>query len=112
MSNQSDLTYQLPETLPTNPILVDLLPDFASQWLHDLTVTWSSLRESNDLEGLRRLGHTIKGSFMQFGFNDLAIVGKEIMVCAENDDWEGASQRVNGLRTAMETLASRVQPHS
>lgn len=108
MSDRSIPTFSLPETFPTNPVLVDLLPEFAEQWLRDLTVTWSAIKQSGDTEDLRRFGHTIKGSFLQFGFKHMSTVGIEIMQFADAADWEGAESRVIGLRHAMESLRDRV----
>lgn len=112
MSTRSVPTYSLPETLPTDPILADLLPEFASQWLKDLSVTWSDIQQSQDNEALRRFGHTIKGSFLQFGFREMSVAGKEIMNCAEANDWKGAEVYVQALRMAMEQLARRTTNNS
>lgn len=109
MSNHSDISYDLPDNLPTDPILADLLPDFAAQWLNDLTVTWASLNAAKDAEGLRRFGHTIKGSFLQFGFRDMSVAGKNIMQCAESNDWQGAEAYVLALQQAMRQLIIRLQ---
>jgi hypothetical protein len=112
VSDRSVPVYQLPDILPTDPVLADLLPEFAEQWLHDLTVTWSSLHQAQDSEGLRRFGHTIKGSFLQFGFRDLSVIGSEIMRLAEMNDWEGAGKCVEGLLLVMHSLRARIRPAS
>ena len=101
--------YDVPDHLPTDPVLADLVPEFLEQWERDLTVTFSGIQERQDVEELRRFGHTIKGSFLQFGFRDLAGVGKEIMIDAENEDWMGALAKVNGILGVVQTLRRRIK---
>lgn len=108
MSNQSKPSYNLPQTLPTNPLLADLLPDFARQWQHDLSVGFEDLKRLGDLDGLRRLGHTVKGSFLQFGFSELAGIGVEIMHDAAHGDWHTAGLRISALCEIMQELEKRV----
>lgn len=99
--------YSLPAVLPTDPILLDLIPEFTSQWLKDLTVTWDEIKARADIEEFKRFGHTIKGSFLQFGFRDLSAVGKEIMSDSEKEDWDEANARIKGLINTLEELGSR-----
>lgn len=106
MPNRS-YTYSLPEELPTDPILLDLIPEFVSQWMRDFTVTWPEIKGRGDTEEFKRFGHTIKGSFLQFGFRDLSAVGKQIMTDAEDSDWDEAEARIKGLITALEVLGKR-----
>lgn len=73
------------------------MPEFIAQWTKDLTVTWAEIKDRGDIEEFRRFGHTIKGSFLQFGFRELSPIGREIMDDAEHLDWEGADLRVQGL---------------
>jgi chemotaxis protein histidine kinase CheA len=73
------------------------MPEFIAQWTKDLTVTWAEIKDRGDIEEFRRFGHTIKGSFLQFGFRELSPIGREIMDDAEQLDWEGADLRVQGL---------------
>ena len=101
--------YDVPDHLPTDPVLADLVPEFLEQWERDLTVTFSGIQERQDVEELRRFGHTIKGSFLQFGFRDLAGIGKVIMADAESNDWEGAAVKVNGILEVVRTLRERIK---
>jgi chemotaxis protein histidine kinase CheA len=87
---------------------VDLMPEFIAQWMKDLTVTWPEIRERGDLEEFRRFGHTVKGSFLQFGFRELSPVGKEIMADADLGDWEAAHARVAGLLAVLEAMKERL----
>ncbi len=89
-------------------MLADLLPDFASLWLRDLHNAAVMFSEQSDTEALYRLGHTIKGSFLQFGFDQLANIGREIMACAKETDWEGAQERVKLLEQILLDLQQRL----
>ena len=108
MPNSSTYSYDVPEVIPTDPVLEDLIPEFIEQWQKDLTVTWSDVKERRDMEEFKRFGHTIKGSFLQFGFSDLSAVGKQIMVDAENGDWDEAGARVLGIYNVLAVLKQRL----
>ena len=108
MPDRSNMTYTTPDTLPTDPVLADLVPEFIEQWMTDLTVNWADLRTRGDLEEFRRFGHTIKGSFLQFGFAELSRVGKEVMHDAETGDWEGAEARLNGIVRVLTELRDKI----
>ena len=108
MPDRSLPTYTVPETLPTDPVLADLVPEFLAQWVNDLTVTWQDLRQQGDLDGFRRFGHTIKGSFLQFGFKELSAVGKEIMHDADDQDWDTAQDRIHGILAVLVELQKRI----
>ena len=102
-------TYSLPDELPTDPILQDLIPDFIEQWLNDLTVTWAGIKDRGDQEEFKRFGHTIKGSFLQFGFRDLSAVGKQIMADSEEANWDEADARILRIIDALNTLQQRMK---
>ncbi|NQW30681.1 MAG: hypothetical protein HQ472_09235 [Ignavibacteria bacterium] len=108
MSDQHLFTYELPISLPTEQVMVELLPEFVDSWVSDLTVTWTSITKSMDTEELYRFGHTVKGSFMQFGFKDLSKAGAALMSDAANSDWETASKRIQGILEAMYELKKRL----
>lgn len=108
MPDRSIPTYTIPDTLPTDPVLADLVPEFIEQWLNDLTVNWQDLRQRGDIDDFRRFGHTIKGSFLQFGFKELSGVGKEIMHDADNEDWDAAELRINGIIRVLSELKNRL----
>lgn len=108
MSNPSSIPYRLPDTLPTDPVLADLLPLFTQQWLSDLHDVHSLFVTKSDPEALYRLGHTIKGSFAQFGFTHLAPLGKDIMECSKSGDWEGAQVLLKHLEDLLGELQKRL----
>ncbi len=104
VSDRLVLPYRVPTSISSDPVLREFFPEFVTQWLHDLTVVWPDIEVRHEKEELYRFGHTIKGSFLQFGLRDLSAVGKDIMADAEREDWASARQCVEGLRVVMSTL--------
>lgn len=100
--------YQLPTQGPQDPILQELLPEFLDSWLNDLTTTWVGIRERADVQELYRFGHTIKGSFIQFGFRDLSAAGREIMEDANAGAWNDADARVMALLSVVHTMRNHL----
>lgn len=108
MPNRSIPTYPVPTGGPSDPVLADLMPEFIAQWTKDLTVTWAEIKDRGDMEEFRRFGHTIKGSFLQFGFRELSPIGREIMDDADRGDWESADLRVQGLLSVMHEMRANL----
>jgi chemotaxis protein histidine kinase CheA len=106
--NRSIPTYPVPTGGPADPVLADLMPEFITLWTKDLTVTWPEIRERGDIEEFRRFGHTIKGSFLQFGFRDLSPIGRDVMSDAEIGDWEGADARIQGLLNVLNAMKEQL----
>ena len=98
--------YPTPTELPHDAVLKELIPEFVDAWQRDLREQWPSIVESGNTEDFRRFGHTIKGSFLQFGFKELAQVGRDIMSDAENNDWAGASERIKALQAILSEVKS------
>lgn len=99
--------YSVPESAPADPILREFYPEFVGRWLADLTAQWPEIVERNDVEELYRFGHTIKGSFQQFGLKELSGIGKDIMTASSDNDWTTASFYVNGLTRILQVLQQR-----
>lgn len=100
--------YQIPTQGPQDPILQELLPEFLDSWTNDLTTTWAGIRDRADAQELYRFGHTIKGSFIQFGFRDLAAAGREIMEDANAGAWNDADARVRALLSVVNTMRNHL----
>ncbi len=107
MTDRTQPVYQIPTSGPTDPILQELLPEFLDAWIKDLSITWSEIRLRGDVQEFHRFGHTIKGSFIQFGFRDLSGVGKQIMEDADHGNWDLASSRVAALLNVVNTMRSQ-----
>ena len=107
MTDQIHPVYQIPTAGPADPILQELLPEFLDAWIKDLSTTWADICARGDVQELHRFGHTIKGSFIQFGFRDLSGVGKEIMEDADRAHWSQASARIAALLLVVNTMRAQ-----
>lgn len=101
-------SYSVPDQWPTDPVLVEFLPEFVEQWLVDLHEPFDAMFERHNVEELNRLGHTIKGSFLQFGFKDLSLLGKEIMHEAQAENWDGLLEKINALKLILDGMKQRL----
>jgi len=99
--------FAVPESVPADPVLREFYPEFVERWLSDLTEQWPEIVTRNDVEELYRVGHTIKGSFLQFGLKELAEIGKRIMAASADNDWSTASYYVDGLAEILRVLHQR-----
>ncbi|MDP2309172.1 MAG: hypothetical protein Q8P18_24325 [Pseudomonadota bacterium] len=85
--------------LPHDPTVLELLPIFCDYWEHNFDVDWwPRVRTTRSLEGLRHLGHTVVGSFGQFGVPEGAPLGQALMICARDGDWAAAERHTETLR--------------
>ncbi|MFP4370540.1 MAG: Hpt domain-containing protein [Bacteroidota bacterium] len=76
--------------MPDDPFVVELLPEFVDTWINDMNEQFDKyIAEKNSAE-LYRLGHTLKGSCFQFGLDEIANMGIELMGFARNEDYENA----------------------
>lgn len=77
--------------LPDDPIILELLPEFVDDWLQQIEERFTALIESRNTNDLYRLGHTLKGSCFQFGLDEIAQKGIELMDHAKEGRWEEAA---------------------
>lgn len=96
---------------PTDNVLRELLPEFFTAWDRDLCRATTEIVAREDAEELRRLGHTIKGSMIQFGFRSLSVLGTEIMRDAERGDFDSAGERISMLRQRLIELRATFTSH-
>lgn len=75
--------------LPEDQFVRDLLPEFIESWLNDIDY-FHTFKAANNKDDLYRMAHTIKGSCYQFGLNDIAELGIELMKYASIPDWKNA----------------------
>jgi hypothetical protein len=91
--------------LPDDQMIVSLLPVFCDEWDKDLGDRgWEQARARLDLHALHQLGHTVAGSFTQFGFAFGAEAGKALMGAAKTGDWEAADRTVAALRALLDAI--------
>lgn len=74
--------------LPDDPFILELLPEFVDTWIKDIETQYSMLVNEKNAQDLYRLAHTLKGSCYQFGINDIALMGIELMEYCKTEDWE------------------------
>lgn len=80
-------------------LLKTLIPEFVELWIEDIDTEGKEILSAKKPDDLFRFGHTVKGSCLQFGFNDLADIGVRIMKAAKETDWASASSLISELRT-------------
>lgn len=91
--------YPVHVRLSDDPTVRELLPFFCDDWEQKLDVDWwPRVRTTRSVDGLRHLGHTVLGSFAQFGVPEGAPLGRALMACAAEGDWAAAEGHVDALR--------------
>ena len=76
--------------LPEDPFILELLPEFIDTWINDIKDQLDTIISSKDSDELYRFGHTIKGSCLQFGIEEIALLGIEMMGYAKAKDFDNA----------------------
>lgn len=76
--------------LPDDPIIMELLPEFVDDWLQQIEERYAPIIEEKNGHDLYRLGHTLKGSCFQFGLDEIAQMGIELMDHSKAERWEEA----------------------
>jgi HPt (histidine-containing phosphotransfer) domain-containing protein len=98
--------------LSDDPYVRELLPEFVDTWLSDLDSKFKGLIEAKVTEDLYRFGHTLKGSCFQFGLDDIAQLGIELMNYAKKNDWTNASQMEDKIRKALLDVKQYLETNS
>lgn len=73
--------------IPDDPFVKELLPEFVDTWISDISTQYQSLLEKKNSEDLYRMAHTLKGSCFQFGLDEIAHLGIELMGYCKTKDW-------------------------
>jgi chemotaxis protein histidine kinase CheA len=89
----------MPMTLPEDPIILELLPEFIDDWIQQLDRDFHSIIERKSADELYRLGHTLKGSCLQFGISEPAQIGIQIMALSKEAKWDEARALFEPLRS-------------
>lgn len=98
--------------LSDDPYVRELLPEFVDSWLHDLDSKFKGFIEAKISEDLYRFGHTLKGSCLQFGLDNIAQFGIELMDYAKKNDWINASQMETKIRNAFLDVKEYLETNS
>lgn len=78
--------------IPEDPFIQELLPEFVDTWINDLDEKYHEYLDKKDSDEMYRLAHTLKGSCFQFGLDDIANKGIELMGYAKNNQWDKAAE--------------------
>ena len=78
--------------IPEDPFVRELLPEFVDTWIQDINDQFNGLIAEKKADELYRFGHTLKGSCFQFGLDDIAHLGIELMGYAKEADYIKAAE--------------------
>ena len=95
--------------LPDDPFIIELLPEFVDAWLNDFGDQFKTLIESKNSGDLFRLGHTLKGSCAQFGLEEIAEMGVELMESSESNNWEKAAETEERIKQAFANVKQYIE---
>jgi HPt (histidine-containing phosphotransfer) domain-containing protein len=84
--------------IPDDPFIRELLPEFVDTWINDIDTQYGKYIADKDSAELYRLAHTLKGSCFQFGLDEIANMGIELMGYAKSEDWDKAAAMEEQLR--------------
>ncbi len=78
--------------IPEDPFVRELLPEFVDSWINDINEQFSVLIDTKNGDDLYRMAHTLKGSCFQFGLDEVANMGIELMGYAKEKNWDKARE--------------------
>ena len=90
--------------MPEDPFIIELLPEFLETWLNDIDNQLPVILKEKDTKELYRFGHTIKGSCFQFGFDETAQLGIELMGASKDENWDKALELEKKIKQAFNEI--------
>ncbi len=90
--------------IPDDPFIVELLPEFLETWFKDIDNQLPVILKERDVKELYRFGHTIKGSCFQFGFDETAQLGIELMGASKEENWDKAFELGEKIKQAFNEM--------
>ncbi len=90
--------------IPDDPFIIELLPEFVDTWINDIAKQMPEILAKKDTDELYRFGHTLKGSCFQFGIDEVAQLGIELMGYAKEADWVKAAEMEEKLKTGFQEV--------
>lgn len=79
-----------------DPELADIIPQFMENTRKDISAIVHAL-SGNDVETVRRIGHSMKSYGSGYGFNDISKTGKAIEEAALENNLSAVTQCVDAL---------------
>lgn len=95
--------------LPEDPFVLELLPEFVDTWIQDIEDQFKPLIDAKNSDELYRFGHTIKGSCFQFGLDEIAEKGIELMGYAKQKDWNNAVSKGTEIKRSFEMAKTEIE---
>lgn len=95
--------------IPDDPFVRELLPEFVDTWLNDINEQFKDLLDGKKSDEMYRFGHTLKGSCFQFGLDDIAALGIELMGYAKNNEWVKVAPMEEKLVSAFSEVKTIIQ---
>lgn len=90
--------------IPNDPFIIELLPEFLETWQGDIDNQLPAILKERDTRELYRFGHTLKGSCFQFGFEETAQLGIELMGCSKEENWDKAFEMEKKIKQAFSEI--------
>ncbi|MDD3124901.1 MAG: Hpt domain-containing protein [Candidatus Kapabacteria bacterium] len=88
--------------LPEDAFIRELIPEFVDDWLNNLNGEYSDILVEKDADRLYRVGHTIKGSCLQFGLDEIAQLGIRLMGHSKAGEWDEAEVLMKEIKNLFE----------
>lgn len=95
--------------IPDDPVIRELIDEFVDTWISDLDEQFVTLIETKNDTDLYRLAHTLKGSCFQFGLDEIAEIGIELMGYAKEKDWEKCAEFEAPLKNGFKSVKDFIQ---
>lgn len=84
--------------IPEDAFIRELLPEFVDTWIQDIDSQFENIMNSRNADDMYRFGHTLKGSCFQFGLDDIANLGIELMGLSKAQNWNDPPAIVDQIR--------------
>lgn len=89
--------------LPEDPMIRELFPEFIETWLVDISEQFMPAYNSKNTQDIYRIGHTIKGTCLQFGVDEVAQLGISMMAASKEEDWKTIFELYMKIKKEFET---------
>lgn len=86
-----------------DPDLEDIIPQFMENTRKDISTIACALSE-NDLETIRRIGHSMKSYGSGYGFEEISVIGRAIEEAALKSNISAVNEFVNKLANYLDKV--------
>lgn len=92
--------------IPNDPFIRELLPEFIEDWIYQIHHNFDDMVNAKNFDDMYRMGHTLKGSCLQFGLDEMAAIGIEIMTFCKEQQMDKVVPMKEKLLTTFEYVKS------